>query len=474
MKKITRRDSLKLGAGLLAGATLGACSSQESQDSVKKAVSQRDIYEAGEVPVEKSVWAANQKHVATYPPLSADISADVVIVGAGLAGCSLALHLAEAGVHAVVLEKHQPGWGASGRNAGHVLPTLRDLELIQNFPDGGKAFLELFQQHHTIPFDLSKKYNIQCDAVQTGYLNAMTSESTFKSQQKESEFWQQYGQKVDYIEGEEMEKATGSSYYQYGVRYNSGGRVNPYLFSNGMLSAAIEQGAKAFGNTEALSMLKHNQQWRVSTAQGSVIADRVIYCTNAYPSGAAKSLVGSFYPMTAYALCTKPLPDDLAKTIMPSRSTLAQLPLDLNPMIIDSKNRIITASMPSTSEPENGQWHFEHHLNWLQRTWPQLKQTKLELEHYWTGRVAMRNNEFPGAYQIDKGVYGLMHFNAWGNVMAPLMAKAFAKALVKDDMQQLPFALEKPEQLSSPNKKSFIIRSILIPAARTGQNFGIL
>jgi glycine/D-amino acid oxidase-like deaminating enzyme len=474
MKKITRRESLKLSATLLAGATAVACSSPEQEQAEKKSSAQRAIYEAGAVPIDNSGWTAYHGVLPGYPSLKSDISTDVVIVGAGLAGCSLALHLAEAGVHAVVLEKHQPGWGASGRNAGHVLPTLRDTKLIEQFPDGGKAFFDLFQQHHTIPFDLAKKYNISCDAEQTGYLNAITRESVFKSQQQEAQFWQQQGQQVDFLEQAEMQRATGSSYYGYGVRYNSGGRVNPYLFSNGMLSAAVAQGAKAYGDSEALTMSKHKQQWRISTAQGSVSADRVVFCTNAYPSGAAQSLVGSCYPMTAYALCTKPLPEHLARSIMPSRSTLAQAPLDLNPLVIDEHNRIITASMPSTSEPENGQWHFAKHLAWLQRTWPQLKETRLELQHYWTGRVAMRDHEFPGAYHIDNGVYGLMHFNAWGNVMAPLMAKIFARGLVTDTMQQLPFPLEKPQQMANPNKQSLIIRSLLIPAARFGQGIGIL
>ena len=473
MKKITRRDSLKLTATLMAGAAVG-CTSKEGEPVEDSPSSQRAIYEAGLVPIEQSGWAAHAGVLPAYPRLSSDISADVVIVGAGLAGCSLALHLAEAGIHAVVLEKNQPGWGASGRNAGHVLPTLRGTELIKRFPDGGKAFFDLFQQHHTIPFDLSKKYGFNCHAVKTGYLNAIRSEKVFKSQQKESEFWQQQGQSVDYLAGDEVEQTTGSSYYQYGVRYNSGGRVNPYLFSNGMLSAAITLGAQTFGDSEALTMVRDNKRWKINTAQGSVTATRVMFCTNAYPSGVAQSLVGCCYPMTAYALCSKPLPSDVASSVMPSRATLAQAPLDLHPMIIDDHNRIITASMPSTSQPENGQWHFNNHLKWLLRTWPQLQDANLELEHYWTGRVAMRDKEFPGAYQLDDGVHGLMHFNAWGNVMAPLMAKAFAGALARGDMSKLPFPLENPQQLSSPNKKSLIIRSLLIPAARTAQKMSIL
>jgi hypothetical protein len=32
-------------------------------------------------------------------------------------------------------------------------------------------------------------------------------------------------------------------------------------------------------------------------------------------------------------------------------------------------------------------------------------------------------------YQLASGIYGLMHFNAWGNVMAPMMGMALAKAM---------------------------------------------
>ena len=474
MKNITRRDSLKLSASLLAGATATACSSDKKMSGMGDMPTQRAIFEAGEVPIERSGWAAHPGTLPPYPKLLNDVDADVVIIGAGLAGCSLALHLAEQGVKAVVLEQHQPGWGASGRNAGHVLPTVRDIAHIQQFADGGKALFELFQQHHTIPFDLSKKYAIDCDAEQTGYLNAMGSKDAFDDQVKASKFWQQQGQSIDFLDRAEMEQATGSAYYGYGVRYNSGGRVNPYLFSNGMLSAAVGLGAQAYGESQALTIAKQNTRWQVTTAQGSVTAARVIYCTNAYASGVTQQLADTCYPMTAYALCTKPLPEDLAGSIMPSRATLAQAPLDLHPLVIDRHNRIITASMPSTSQPENGPWHFKHHLSWLHRTWPQLKEANIELEHYWTGRVAMRDREFPGVYQLDDGVYGLMHFNAWGNVMAPLMGKVIAGALASDTMHQLPFPIEPSVSVANPNKKSLIIRSMLIPASRVGQRFGFL
>ena len=54
-------------------------------------------------------------------------TADVVIVGGGLHGCSAALHLARRGVASVVIEKDHVGRHASGVNAGGVRRLGRDL-----------------------------------------------------------------------------------------------------------------------------------------------------------------------------------------------------------------------------------------------------------------------------------------------------------------------------------------------------------
>jgi gamma-glutamylputrescine oxidase len=52
--------------------------------------------------------------------LKGAVQADVCVIGAGYTGLSAALHLAKAGKRVVVLEAARVGWGASGRNGGHV------------------------------------------------------------------------------------------------------------------------------------------------------------------------------------------------------------------------------------------------------------------------------------------------------------------------------------------------------------------
>ncbi len=479
---MNRRDCLKSSAVLLAGAVApvamrqGAGIGGSADVSSESGLSERQaMYERGAPPIESSGWTAPTGVLPGYPVLDQELDADVVVVGAGLAGSSLALHLAEAGVSVVVLEARQPGWGASGRNAGHVLPTLKDVALFERFPDGGKAFLDLFREHHTITFDLARKHGIACDAVQSGYLHATTRESVFDKLKATSVYWkEEQGQQVEWLEGADVEALTGSSYFTHGVLYRSGGRVNPYLFTNGMIGAAVARGARVFGDTEALSLAPAGARWRVASAQGAVVADRVVFCTNAYPTAIVPQFRDNFYPLTAYAVSTRPLPRAALDIIMPSRATLSQEPVDLNPFVIDEHGRIITSSIPSVWRPDDAEWHFAHHLRWIHRTWPQTRDMNIELEDYWTGRVALRDIEFPGMFQIERGVYGLMHFNAWGNLMAPLLGMALAGAMARDRMDQLPFPVETPVPVANPGKQELIIRKLMIPAARMGQRIGIV
>ena len=80
---------------------------------------------ANERPViADSLWNATANPAPDCPPLVGDVEADLAIVGGGFTGLSAALHAAEAGLSAVVLEAESPGWGASGRKGGQDEPGL--------------------------------------------------------------------------------------------------------------------------------------------------------------------------------------------------------------------------------------------------------------------------------------------------------------------------------------------------------------
>ncbi|TMV59858.1 FAD-binding oxidoreductase, partial [Thioclava sp. BHET1] len=63
-------------------------------------------------------WASTIEDPRDYPQIVGEERSEFAVIGAGFAGLSAALHLAQSGADVSVLDMHRPGWGASGRNGG--------------------------------------------------------------------------------------------------------------------------------------------------------------------------------------------------------------------------------------------------------------------------------------------------------------------------------------------------------------------
>ena len=125
------------------------------------------------MPLPPSLYADTARPAPETPPLDGDRSVSVAIVGGGFTGLSAALHLAEQGVDVAVLEAHEPGWGASGRNGGQVNPGLKHDpdQVVADFgPDLGGRMVALSGNAPNVVFDLIQRHQIACEALQSGSL----------------------------------------------------------------------------------------------------------------------------------------------------------------------------------------------------------------------------------------------------------------------------------------------------------------
>lgn len=98
-----------------------------------------------------SVWMATAD-VPKYPVLTQDESADVCVVGGGIAGLTTANKLAAAGRSVIVLERGQIACGDSGRTTGHLSNAIDDryveLERVH-----GRDRARLAAESHTAAID---------------------------------------------------------------------------------------------------------------------------------------------------------------------------------------------------------------------------------------------------------------------------------------------------------------------------------
>jgi gamma-glutamylputrescine oxidase len=93
-----------------------------------------------------SWYAASVAPLEDFPRLQGEVSADVCIIGGGYTGLSTAIFLRQRGYSVALLEANRVGWGASGRNGGHVGTGQRaDQEQLEKMlgPDHAKALWDL-------------------------------------------------------------------------------------------------------------------------------------------------------------------------------------------------------------------------------------------------------------------------------------------------------------------------------------------
>lgn len=121
----------------------------------------------------RSVWM-DHPGPGARPPLTAPVDADAVVVGAGIAGLSIAYELARAGRRVVVLDRGRPGRGQSARTTGHLAWQLDDYyhELAR---ERGDADARAYYARVTAAIDriegIARDENIDCDFARVdGYL----------------------------------------------------------------------------------------------------------------------------------------------------------------------------------------------------------------------------------------------------------------------------------------------------------------
>lgn len=135
-----------------------------------------------------SPWLAKAEE--TSPPLRGDVRADVVIVGGGYTGLSAALALRAEGRSVALLEGEYCGYGASGRNAGHLTPTIgKDVPtLLKLF---GKEKTGRFVALADLAMDevehLIDRHGIDCGYEAVGNINAAVHPKQFAAVDRAAE-----------------------------------------------------------------------------------------------------------------------------------------------------------------------------------------------------------------------------------------------------------------------------------------------
>ena len=364
-----------------------------------------------------SYWAATAEPGDHYPALDGQLKTSVCVIGGGYLGLSTALHLAEKGVDVVLLEAGQPGWGASGRNGGQIIPGFKSerSDLIASM--GEEAGSRLFAWSGSFvddTLDLIGRHGIRCQASRAGWLQPAHSVKSFNAYEKRVAEWQAEGIEARMLNRSEASAALGSDWYMGAYYDPRGGRLHPLSYARGLARAAAGAGARIFGDTLAKRVERSGGVWTVRAATGDVQADQVLICTNAYTdSGQAlvPGLAQSIVPIPSYMVATAPLSDNLRKSILPGGETAADLKKLTNHFRLEEDGSFLfggRGDLTETDDPSS----FRCVTAKLGEIFPQLKDQPIA--YRWSGRVAITTDAVPHLHNPAPGLWAALGCNGRG------------------------------------------------------------
>lgn len=386
-----------------------------------------------------SLWAHTATPEIDATALQGRAQADVVIVGAGFTGCAAALALASRGTKVRVLEANTVGWGASGRTGGQVIPGLKydPDELDAMFgPELGPRMVGAAGGVGDEVFGLIERHAIACDAARRGWLQPAFSPRSLAIALRRCEQWRQRGAAVVPVERSRMAHLIGSEHYLGGWEDRRAGHVQPLSYVRGLAAAAQRAGAVIHTDSPATALAHQGSRWRVSTSQGAVDAGQVLIATNGYTDGLWPGLARTVVPIISLQVATAPLPEALAKDILPEGHAASDTRRLLWYYRRDAHGRLIMGGRAPFRE-DLGPADSRHARAAVNRLYPQLRDTPFEF--HWFGRVAMTQDHIPHLHRLDDGLWAALGYNGRGVGMATLMGRFLAELASGTRPQDIPF-----------------------------------
>jgi glycine/D-amino acid oxidase-like deaminating enzyme len=397
-----------------------------------------------------SLWAAVTPPGPVLPELTGTQHADVIVIGAGFTGLSTALGLREAGIDVAVVEAKEPGWGASGRNNGQVIPTLSrpdPEDIVEKHGAAGERLVALLRDSASTLFDTARRYDIDAEQEQTGWVQPVHSPARIKIAERRVRQWSKFGAPVELLSRDQARDMLGSDAWFGGFWNRTGGHINPLALSRGMARAALEKGARIFARSPAQRFQRRDGKWLVKTANGEIVGRALVVATNAYSGEIEKSLVPDIarevVPVLSWQMSTQPLSDNVRKTIIPGRQAMSDTHGELYFARYDARNRLVTGG--AVIGPGDKAVRLKVRVTErLQRLWPQIGE--ITFDHVWNGYVGMTTDYLPRIHRLGPDAYGWTGCNGRAVALSIALGGELSKAVrgVAENELALPFTNPAP------------------------------
>lgn len=373
---------------------------------------------------------------------------DTVVIGAGFTGLTAALALSRAGRSVTVLEAGRIGAGASGTNAGFVVPNFAKADpaaVRRKLPaEQADALLSLVATGADAVFSTIAEENIACDAARTGWLQPAYGREMADILAARAAAWQALGRPVEFLSAAEVRAETGMDIYSGGLIDRSGGTLHPLDYLFGLAGAVTAKGGVIREEALVHSVSQGGSGWRISSSAGEIVADSVLLATNAFTSGVARIMGRTGVPLRVYQMATKPADADTVARIAPHRLPVGDTRSNLFTYRLDRDNRLISGGM--ALNPLGAVQRVA--LGVADRLAGELRLPgRPTLEAAWTGTAIMTPDFLPRIHRFGEGFFGGIGCNGRGIAMTAQLGRVLALMALGSAPEQMPIPLRPARSL---------------------------
>jgi glycine/D-amino acid oxidase-like deaminating enzyme len=425
------------------------------------------------------IWTKTSSEArASYPPLSEDKDVDLIVVGAGFAGLSIALHAARSGLSVCLLEAGAVGNGASGRNGGYAVPhfpgALRPSQVEQRLgKKKGQALVSLVSDGPDLMFDQIQRYQIRCDPEQNGWAQPAHSEKALASTRAIFEEWKALGAPVEWLDRKAMTDTLGAAGYLGGWWRKSGGTVNPFALCMGLARTAVAQGAVIHEHSPVSKVFREGGRAVALVGEHRVRGRKAIIATNGYTDALTPGLSRSGISVRLFHCVTEPLSAELQKEIVPTRICFTDLRKSGGFSRYDRDGRIISGgAVFSLANPKA--YGLAHARRRVVELFPQLKGREPRFEAYWEGYCSITESALPNLQVLDQNIFSLLGFSTRGVALTQNIGRVVGEFLAeKSTLDDVPLeVVSGVRSISMHGVKTLVGRNIF-PVYRTMDRYGL-
>jgi glycine/D-amino acid oxidase-like deaminating enzyme len=347
--------------------------------------------------------------------------ADAIVIGAGIHGCSTALHLALRGVKALVIEKDYAGRHASGVNAGGVRQLARHLAEVPL----SVASMEIWERIRDIVDD-------DCGFEAQGQVLIAESEAELDGCRARVDDLRLRGftheELLDRTQLRHIVPAA-AEHCVGGIVSRRDGAADPFRTTQAFRRKAIALGARFLEGVSVSKLRRHGRVWRLETTHGSFEATNVVNAAGAWADRIAAQL-------------GEPVP---LQVIAPMLMITAPMPSFIAPVVI-LRGRKLSFKQFANGTVLIGGGHLGRHFRNENRTeldWHKLRESARTVAELfpimasstivraWAGIEARMPDDIPviGPSHTSEGVFHQFGFSAHGFQLGPAVGALMAELI---------------------------------------------